>query len=75
MSSHHQASSSNTVTTTQAGSHKRPRDVGESSTSTDDAPEKNVPQKRIRVQGDTFQVRLLGKNLNLKLSLNEIFYF
>lgn len=52
VSSHHQASSSNTVTTTQAGSHKRPRDVeGDSSTSTEEPGDKTQPQnKRTRIQ-------------------------
>lgn len=56
MSSHHQASSSNTVTTTQAG-HKRQRDAdGDSSTGTSDESEKSQQVKRSRSQvGETFQ--------------------
>lgn len=39
------------MTTSQAGIHKRPRDVeGDSSTSNDDASEKLLPQKRTRLQ-------------------------
>lgn len=77
MSTHHQASSSNTVTTTQAGSHKRPRDVeGDSSTSNDEAPEKTLPQKRTRIQEGTFQVRKLLlinlHNLVLKFSFQGV---
>lgn len=59
MSSHH-PSSSNTVTTTQAGGHKRPRDAdsGESSTgNVEESTEKSQPQsKRTRTQvGEAFQ--------------------
>lgn len=54
---HHHASSSNTVTTTQAGTHKRPRDIeGDSSTSNDEPLDKMLPQKRTRVLEGTFQV-------------------
>lgn len=55
-SSHNQASSSNTVTTTQAG-HKRPRDVeGDSSTGNNEDQDKQQHTKRARAQtGDTFQ--------------------
>lgn len=59
VSQHHQASSSNTVTTSQAGM-KRPRDVeGDSSTGTvEQQVEKSQPQsKRTRTQvGEVFQV-------------------
>lgn len=56
MSSHQQASSSNTVTTTQAGSHKRPRDdEGDSSTSNDELTNKPTPTKRTRMLEGTFQ--------------------
>lgn len=56
MISHHQASSSNTVTTTQAG-HKRQRDAdGDSSTGTSEESEKSQQVKRSRSQiGETFQ--------------------
>jgi nucleoprotein TPR len=52
-STHNQASSSNTVTTSQAGGHKRPRDVeGDSSTGqSEEQSDKPQPQKkRTRVQ-------------------------
>lgn len=45
------------MTTSQAGSHKRPREIeGDSSTSNDDAVEKSLPLKRTRIQEGTFQV-------------------
>lgn len=56
MSSHQHASSSNTVTTTQAGTHKRPRDdEGDSSTSNDEQSNKPIQQKRVRMSEGTFQ--------------------
>lgn len=69
IASHHHASSSNTVTTSQAGSHKRPREIeGDSSTSIDDAVEKSLPLKRTRIQEGTFQV--VSSSVCCKYTLN-----